>query len=525
MPLGVDDAGSLQQIWLDGKAERAFDEIGFDYLSHHVNGDPPVEEVKLLDRWAQERNCGYLLNQEGAIRSPGDPAVYTRPGTFFQPSEEYVKTCVSSPRFMGFTYDEVEHWINDGGWPTIEQRIYAPHFFDAKGETLEHAYTGNVFNLLTLMKRVYPGFAENAQFGKTGPVVNGEFVFPVLHHLVARAGFVPTPKYLMDGITPVNVAVGMGASKEYGLRYWAHVDLWGQGKYPGHTPEELRSALLYTYWTGAEHTTIENLAYNGSLYSETSTGIELSPLGRAARDFRREYLPAHPRTIHFEDFSPEIIIVRFPDSDWGQTPTGTWVTGYLYGAPNLLPDEETRYWIKIWHVISHGTMPIEALSYVNPAVTQPFRLMFPVNNVAVYDHLAADPMLYKSARLVFLTGKLISATCMSTLKHLVRTQGITIVTTTRLAPNDLRSKPTGAYAEHKDGEGRWIITDDVTQPEVVRLLQPYLGSPNQLRYVFGNTEVSFTQFDPAKPAHIEVKKIDTKINRRCTQIKADEVRS
>ena len=113
MPLGVDDAGSLQQIWLDGKAERAFDEIGFDYLSHHVNGDPPVEEVKLLDRWAQERNCGYLLNQEGAIRSPGDPAVYTRPGTFFQPSEEYVKTCVSSPRFMGFTYDEVEHWIND----------------------------------------------------------------------------------------------------------------------------------------------------------------------------------------------------------------------------------------------------------------------------------------------------------------------------------------------------------------------------------------------------------------------------
>ena len=46
--------------------------------------------------------------------------------------------------------------------------------------------------------------------------------------------------------------------------------------------------------------------------------------------------------------------------------------------------------------------------------------------------------------------------------------------------------------QYPAGAGRWIVTDDVTLPAVRDLLAPYLGRPDELRYVFGNTEVVFT---------------------------------
>ena len=49
---------------------------------------------------------------------------------------------------------------------------------------------------------------------------------------------------------------------------------------------------------------------------------------------------------------------------------------------------------------------------------------------------------------------------------------------------------------------RWIVTDDVTLPAVRDLLAPYLGGPDELRYVFGDTEVVFTA--PGEPAQVQV---------------------
>jgi len=45
--------------------------------------------------------------------------------------------------------------------------------------------------------------------------------------------------------------------------------------------------------------------------------------------------------------------------------------------------------------------------------------LFPANNVAVYDHTAADPRLYRGVRLVFLVGKRIEPACLATLRKLV----------------------------------------------------------------------------------------------------------
>jgi hypothetical protein len=58
------------------------------------------------------------------------------------------------------------------------------------------------------------------------------------------------------------------------------------------------------------------------------------------------------------------------------------------------------------------------------------------------------------------------------------------------------------YAVHDVGAGRWIVTDDVTLPAVRELLARYLGQPDELRYVFGDTEVVFTA--PDDPTRVQV---------------------
>lgn len=500
MPVGVDDAGAPRWIYDDPAAQEAFERIGFDFLMHHF-WEPTLEEVDRIDRWAAERGHGFLLNQENsaAARAPGDPAVYRRPGTFFQPAPEFVARCLASPRFLGFCYDECEHWICNGTWVTAG-RPFVPHFFDAEGCTLQEAYEGNLHNLQLLMQRHFPGFAERARRPGATPIVGTENVFPVLQHLFARAGLVQMPKLLKETITPVTLAMAMGAARQYGVQHWTSIDLWGMPGYPGHTPAELRSALLLAYWTASERTYIENFNYQGSLYSAPDGKVQLSPFGEMARWFIREYLPAHPRPIRFADFAPEVILVRFDDSDWGQENPGPWIRRNLYGASNLVPDGDTRAWIRVWHVISHGTIPLRALNY-NTDLGIPYRVFFPANNVAVYDHLAADPALYRSARLVFLVGKDVSPECRATLERLSR-RGLTVVSTRRLAPPAMADVGDAGYAVHRTGRGRWIVTDDVTLPAVRRLLAPYLGKPDVLRYVFGNTEVLFTA--PEDPNTLQV---------------------
>jgi len=67
-----------------------------------------------------------------------------------------------------------------------------------------------------------------------------------------------------------------------------------------------------------------------------------------------------------------------------------------------------------------------------------------------------------------------------------------VVTPSYLAP--LGMKLGGEVVKvYPTGLGRWIVTDQVDNNAVATLLRPFLGSPDQMRFVFGRTEVIFRQ--------------------------------
>ena len=490
MLLGVDDAGANKPIFQDTRMAEAFEVIGFDFLMSHLYAGNEMAGMEGLVGWAKQTGHDFILNQENASRPPGDPTFYHKPGLFYQPSAEFLAHAAEGQHLLGVCYDEAEHWVNQGVWITGNQGRFAPHFHDAEGETLAQAYAGNLYNLQMLMRRNYSTFAKPAN-GKPRPIVCTEHVFPAMFPVFARAGISPLPKLLKETITPVTTAMALGCVRQYGTQYWPCLDLWGPTSpphFPNHTPAELSDALLFAYWTGAPRTYVENFNYSNSLYRIVDGQVQLSAWGEAVRQFRRDYLPTHPRTICAEDFAPEIIIVRFPDTDWGQIKTGC-TRLCLYGASNLKPDEQTRYWIHIWRVLSHNTIPREGLNW-NAGFKIPYRFFFPANNVAVYDHLASDPKLFATAKLVFLTGKEISPECLRTLTTLVH-QGLTVVTPPHLAPAGLIHGQGEVLKEYPVGRGRWIVTDQVDHEDVVAKLRPYLGRSDQMRFVFGQTEVIF----------------------------------
>jgi hypothetical protein len=406
---------------------------------------------------------------------------------------------VSCTRFLGVILDEAEHWTTNGVWVTAGEADFVPHFFDAEGTSLQEAHDGNRRNLRVLMETCFPSFVTSANAPGQFPIVAAENVFPIMQHLFAGSSILPIPKLLKETMTPVAAAMAMGAAKQYGVRYWTTVDLWSPAGYPGHSPDEVRSALIFSYWTGAESTYVENLAYHDSLYQAKGDQIELSPHGKVVKWFTGEYLPAQTRSVQFAEFSPEVIIVRFEDTDWGQVDRSPWLRRHLYGASNLERDSVTSYWLKIWHVLSHGVIPRTAVNW-NGDVSIPFRFFIPANNVAVYDHTASDPELFRTAKLVLLTGKTVSVDCLNTLRDLVE-GGLTVVTPPHLAPEGMGSAA-APFAEYRTGQGRWLVTQDITDPAVVRAISPHLGRPDELRYLFGNTEVVFSA--PEYPDRIQV---------------------
>jgi hypothetical protein len=517
MPLGVDDAGSKQPIFRDPAMAQAFEAMGFDFLMTHIwraNGpgtQQGLAHIAALNQWAASTGHDYVINQENAARPRGDNPEFRRPGFFFQPSPEWLAACLSSPHFRGVCYDEAEHWVTNGVDVTAgvgAHEKFRPHFFDAEGLALAEAYEGNLHNLTVLRERQF-GFAPASWRHLGKPMIGTEHVFPTLFPLFARAGIAPQPKFLKEAALPVAAAVALGACLQYETPYVPCLDLWGpraprgsRKAWPFHTPEELHSALLFSYWTGAHAAYVENINYKDSLYRVVDGKPELTEWGQVARRFRQEYLPQHPRQILAQHLKPSIAIVRFPDSDWGQVKRFH-IRRNLYGATNLVPDGTTRAWCRVWALLTHGVLPGTGLTWHADGFGMRYRLFMPANNVVVYDHLASDPKLYESVQLVFLLGTQIPGETTRTVAAFVRDGGVA-ATVPRLAPEPIRKQFRDGTTSIPDGKGRWVLFTDAGDPALKKVLSPYLGSPDELRYRFGDTDVVFAAPDGWDKLRVQV---------------------
>ncbi len=131
-------------------------------------------------------------------------------------------------------YDEPEHHQNNANAvPGLDR----PAIFDPAGWTLAQAADAHTAAVAALVD----------QHQRHGLCLFTEHVTPVMFHTFARAGCTAGTKVLDEAWSPAYVACALGASIQYGTPLWVTPDLWGLQGYPGHSPEEYRSALLLAY--------------------------------------------------------------------------------------------------------------------------------------------------------------------------------------------------------------------------------------------------------------------------------------
>jgi hypothetical protein len=391
-----------------------------------------------------------------------------------------LEIAVQHPEFRGVLYDEAEHGqmrrgnnTNGGSDDRSTDRVH-PYFAATDGMTLEQAY-----NAVCSSARAV---AEN--YRRAGVTPMSEHVFPVMFHTFARAGFDPATKFLKEGIDPVFAAIAMGAAREYGREFCVTPDLWGLSGFPGHPPEELRCSLLYAYWIGARRIFVENI--RGLIERKEENGVvryETTAYGKVYEWFVKEYVPAHPRPYTFLDIRPEVAIVRFDDSCWGQA--DSWLPDALYGAANLKSTPATAAWFQIWSLLTHGQTREGGLSFHNHSYNGlPHDFFCPLRGAVMYDHLAGAKEL-AGLKLVFLTGVQISPQTMDAVRDFVRKGGL-CVTLDSLAPGEMSGR-SGPVA---DGSGEWLIVKDFRGEEVRKAVAPFLGKPDEIRYQVGERRLT-----------------------------------
>lgn len=493
---GADDAGARRFVIDHPEAGRLFDEMGFDFLVTHY--PPPVPKIDVFmrhfrrtDAWCAENGVEWVYNLESPnfvakfVDERGRDWFNRDDGRHFFLFPEDILAQIGECRALwGFMYDEAAHMQN------CRNKIAgldAPWIYDPTGDALEGAADG-----FTQAAR-----AVGEIHARHGIRLSTEHVFPVLYHGFARAGWTAGTKVLKENWSPAYVATAMGAALQYGAELWITPDLWFIGDYPGHSPEELRSALLLAYHMGADRIYIENLCYDhehagrGSLVHFTDDDYTVTPWGEVARWFSQEYMPANPRPYSFRDVRPRVAIVRQPDACWGQS--DSWLPNMLFGGKEWPSNETTEGWLQVWHLLSRGVIPADTLSWHHSAHRgDPYQVFAPLDGVVVYDHRVGAEHL-AGVEVIFLTGLGVSDETLTAIESCVAA-GATCVARPGLLPERVR-RETGSKGTLAQGEGVWVAAESFPADHVRDAVDSVIPADDVIRYVFGSHEVILRPVD------------------------------
>lgn len=440
---GQIDSGQYDELLAFCKATG----LRFAVNNESSNWGPSALDPQGRDRFAAEGGC-HRWDLEG----------------------EVLERAAATGLFEGVVYDEGEHMQLCRNAYSDRTKVgpRAPYLVETTGMTLPEAY--EAFLQAARKVREY-----NQQHGSRMMV---ESVFPALWHPLARAGVRLVPKLLKEDVHPVVLAMALGAAKQYDAELWFSPDFWCHGRFPGHPVPEYRAALRMAHAAGVDHVYTE---YVTGLIRRRGATYDLSDYGLALREFIHEYLPARQRDYTYRDYEPEVAIVRFPDSDWGQASCYYW--DMLYGAENLPPTEETGEWLRVWHLLTGGATHPEAVN-TNSAVypREAWRFAFPSPPVAVYDHLVGyEPLA--TVNTVFLCGVMVSDGALEAVSRRVR-EGATCFVSARLAPRAVVQRARRLPARLAEGRGQWVVVEGFDREglgDQARLL-PEPGEKMRLRF-------------------------------------------
>jgi len=483
------------QVPVTSAVARALADIGIDYVNFYVKP------------WAGEADDQALATTEGMLEYVDDAKLDFALSCFgIDPPDVCVAEAAErGHRFKGVVFDELAHCrmlnYTEGAHKLAEFEAF---------QTLDQAYA----ETLAGYRALYDKFAGQ------GEAVTATHAWPVLHHVAARAGFDPCPKICKEFYSPVSLAIAMGAALQYGRNLTVDCDMWYYDLVPGHTAEEVKSNLMLAYWLGADRVYLEGAGFN--LYPSGRQGIpfslmnqitpevyQLTEHGEMLRWFIREYLPEHPRPYTFRDLTPDIAVIRFPDSDYGQRYVNDASWGWhpgLYGCSSLRNTPDTEAWFGLWNLLTCGRTGADGLSHfkkyvaaagyqrpveknvayslhTRPVQADSHRFFVPLRGAVVFDHLV-DYERLRDVPLLFLTGVQVSAATMEAVRRRVN-EGATAVVWGNLARKCGFPDYVRGVKVVPEGEGRFILTDDFSLNTVWQEVWPHMTRPDEINYHFG----------------------------------------
>ncbi len=543
--IGVDTAGVFflrhndfqKEGWYFDAYGRALNQLGAEFIVEHYielatggsfqkNLKGTLEKLNEYNEFLEKNKLEFLWTTEPAN---WNKSFEFRPGQNLyelDPNVHYMKLpqeiLKKKPETMiGVVYDELEHTqITNHQFISPKDHYTIPSIAYTTGKSWEDSYEALFENLLKI--RLY--------HDKYDTSVVWEPVWPVMHHIFARAGWILCPKFLKESWNPVVASMALGAVIEYEDKvggFWITPDLWFRSDYPGHSVEALKSALVSGHWLGAEKMYVENLDYvhtgtepndwgevdldkiklasnhrdaNGSFGSLVGflndKEFKLTSYGQAFKWYAKEYRFENPRSYTWRDVKCKVAIVRFPDSDWGQREEGFFRENLL-GSTDKKANENTEAWFKIWHLLSNGTIPVTGISFNSHHIQDwPARFFCPMPPVLVFDHRIGDhrpDFDFREADIIYLTGVKVTLATQELIAKKVK-QGITCISLSHLVPQYIRDQyfcSSEITSVIKDGKGKWIVTRDFLDAKAVEAIKAYLPPDDEWQFIFNDAMVIF----------------------------------
>ncbi len=383
--------------------------------------------------------------------------------------EIYLKTLAEDEHFIGIMYDEMEHMI-------INRNISLTFSKKSRNNVLAFPVTqsSDIKEQGSLLRKQCREFTS-IYFKNGVRYFAGEHVFPVLFHTFASAGIIPNFKSQKESYTNVQFAIAAGAALEYDLPLWNCVDLWFRLTYPGHSPNEMYHNMLFAYLVGVERCYVEGAA-------AFFTDDKPNEYAETYKKFSSEC--ARTRDYSIKDYKPEIGIIRYDDSYWGQCDPVAWKK-ILLANKKIKPDKIAREFTNIFKLITHGETCKNGISWnrVSPWSARRHKSFCSMNSVAVFDDIVTKDKL-TSLKLCFICGYHISENTLKSIAESVCENGLTVVTTKRFLPEKLHNKLKGDYCEFTDGKGKWIVTNNFLSNKVKLAVKPFIGKKGEMRFTF-----------------------------------------